>query len=129
MLSLLQHRKCSTCNTSPSYFPLVTRDKCAFCFFWFCDLLIFLTQALFRRPSTYKHILGVAKDILLRFSGSTTLKTTAGVSPSMRFFHLATSRLRFDASRSRLDVTRDGRRCPENRPKISQKYPKHIPKK
>ena len=32
-------------------------------------------------------------------------KRMIGVTPSMRFFHLGTSRVRFDASRSRLDVT------------------------
>ena len=45
--------------------------------------------------------------VVLRFSGSTQLKTTAGVNSSMPVFHLGASRLRFGASRSRLDVTRD----------------------
>ena len=30
--------------------------------------------ALFRRPSIYKHILGVAKDVLMRVRGSTNPK-------------------------------------------------------
>ena len=48
------------------------------------------------------------KDMFFTFFGrSTTLKTTAGVTPSMPVFHLGTSRLRSGASRSRLDVTRD----------------------
>ena len=38
---------------------------------------------------------------------STTIKTTAGVSPSMPVFGSRFSGPRFDASRSRLDVTRD----------------------
>ena len=44
---------------------------------------------------------------MLRSSGWTQLKTTAGVSPSMPVFHLGTSRPRFRVPRSRLDVTSD----------------------
>ena len=44
--------------------------------------------------------------MFLRFSGS-TLKTTAGVTPGMRVFHLGPRRLRFDAPRSRLEFTSD----------------------
>ena len=57
---------------------------------------------------------GRQRHLLLLFSGS-TLKTTTGVSPRMPVFGSGTSRLRFGASRSRLDViSGDPGRYPEN---------------
>ena len=56
-------------------------------------------------PTTYKNILGVAKDPFMRVGRLDLKEKMLGASPSMRFFHLGASRPRFGASRSRLDVT------------------------
>ena len=56
----------------------------------------------------YIHIFsGSPKTPVLCVFRGLTLKTTLGVTPSMRVFHLGTSRLRFVASRSRLELTSD----------------------
>ena len=51
-------------------------------------------------PTIYKNILGVAKDLLWRFPGS-SMKKMLGVGPSVRVFGLGSSDARFGASRSR----------------------------
>ena len=50
-------------------------------------------------------MLGVAKGPLVRFPDASTIKTSLGVTPSMRVFGFGFSRLRFVASRSRLELT------------------------
>ena len=55
-------------------------------------------------PTLHTNILGVAKDPLWRLRGVESLKKMLGVSPSMRFFGVGWSRLRFVTSRSRPEL-------------------------
>ena len=56
-----------------------------FLFVAFKKVILFLF-VVFRGPTTYINILGVAKDPLWRFRGAPTLKKMLGVGPSVRFF-------------------------------------------
>ena len=58
----------------------------------------------FRPDPTYTKISGVAKDTCFGVSGASTSKKMLGVSPSVRFFGVATSRVRLVTSRSRLEL-------------------------
>ena len=85
--------------------PLVRRTFALLSFLYRSEMTYFLL-VVFRSDPLYHYFGGSPKTCFMRFRGS-TLKTMIGVTPSMRFFHLGSRRLRFGASRSRLDVTSD----------------------
>ena len=66
------------------------------------DTLFF--SVAFRPDLLYTNILGVARDLFFRFPGVESLKKTLGAGPSMRFFGFGSSRLRFVASRSYINI-------------------------
>ena len=64
----------------------------------------FFTFAAFRSDHTYTNISWGSPKTHFGVFGASTLEKMLGVGPSMRFFGVATSRLRFGASRSRPEL-------------------------